>query len=307
MSYLNKLKQQAQVVKSQQQTAKDQKNQKQTQFEQHVQPALDKIQTYLQDLAEQLNVVKPDVRTRFKLGGFGEIDNLLQADYELTSQINMNLLRQKNYAKKQIEATSTTKTEVKPAFLLQFICKAEYPIRICKKTPREVPLQRDYLHKHGFRFKFEEEKTVDGQFKRGVFLLRPDVSTKLIFQGNIQNTNIEMTTVNFNLLGKQHYTINPIDVNENFLDELAKYVVHDSHCLAIHEKTTDLIKPKKMAAPKPTKPVQMNDLKVKLAETSETDNDEFNQWLHQTKQNLEEQATEPKKKSSLFSLLKIGG
>ncbi|MCV6638897.1 hypothetical protein [Candidatus Albibeggiatoa sp. nov. NOAA] len=306
MSYLDQLKKQAQVVKNQQQTAKDQQTQKETRFEQQVKPALDKIQTYLVDLAEQLNIVKPDVRTRFKLSGFGEIDNLLQTHYELILRTDMDALRQKNYAKKQPETTSI---KLQSAFSFHFNCKADYPIRICKKNLREIPLQREYLHKHGFRFKFEEEKTPDGKFKRGLFLLRPTVTTKLVFQGNIESCCIEMTTINFNLLGKQHYTIKPSDVNERFLDELAKYIVRDSHQLAIHEKNTDLIKPRKTAvSKKPVKKVEMSDLTVKSPETSENDHDEFNEWLRQTKQNLEQQAVEkPAKKSSLFSLLKIGG
>jgi len=58
---------------------------------------------------------------------------------------------------------------------------------------------------------------------------------------------------------------------------------------------------------KPAKTLQMSNLTVKLPEPLDNENDEFNQWLRQTQQNLEEQTTEPKKKASLFSLFKIGG
>lgn len=307
MSYLDKLKQQAQVVKNQQKDLKDKQEQREEQFKQQVKPALETIQHYLQDLTEQLNIVQPNVRTKYKLSGFGEIDNLLQTNYEFTLLSDMDQLRQTNYLKQ----TQADPKIIEQAFSFSFTCKSDYPIRICRSKPREIPLQRDYLHKHGFQFRYEEQ-TQNGQFKRGLFLLRPHVSTKLIFQGNRQTCKIEMITVNFNHLGKQHYTINPSDVNPKFADELAKYIVREPHRLALHEVNTDLIKPKKPA--KPTKPVQKMDkacldkVKVKLSEPLEQDHDEFNQWLQQTKQNLEQQTTEPKpKKNSLFGLLKISG
>jgi len=307
MSYLDKLKQQAQVVQNQQKDLKDKQAQKEDQFKQKVKPALEIIQHYLQDLAEQLNIVQPDVRICHKLSGFGEIDNLLQTNYEFILLSDMDKLRQKNY----LNQTQVDPKTIEQAFSFNFTCKSDYPIRICRSKPREIPLQRAYLHKHGFQFRYEEE-TQKGQFKRGLFLLYPHVSSKLIFQGNQKTCKIEMITVNFNRLGKQHYTINPSDVNPTFTDELAKYIVREPHRLALHETNTDLIRPNKAA--KPAKATQkmdktcLDDVKVALPEPLEQDHDEFEQWLQQTKQNLEQQATEPTpKKKGLFGLLKIGG
>ena len=82
MGLLDDLKQQANEQKQQSNDSQA----SQSHNAENIQIALKSVYTYLTDLANSLNVIKPEVRKTFHIDTSAKLDNLLQADYRVTER-----------------------------------------------------------------------------------------------------------------------------------------------------------------------------------------------------------------------------
>lgn len=205
MAYLDELKQQAQVIRGEQKGGSPEARQ-QAVVARTVHLSLRLIHRYLQELAEQLNVVKPIVSASYDIEGYGSLADLSQQDY--TVQVD---------DPKNIGAISFTCSclhhDTRPRLL---------------RTPDRFAFlkQRDYLWQHGLQF--DSKLTVSGE---GTFFLDPSVPMTLRFLPDNTNHRIRLVIKNFDRLGEDSYFIDPRKIDRQRLDGIAGVVLRKPNSL----------------------------------------------------------------------------
>ena len=248
MSYLEQLKKESQERHKQEkaklQQAQSQKIQRKKYFETKVKPGLKELQRALRELTEHLNYLKPDTRATYQIEGYGEIDDFKQQDYRVA-------------VLDDISGTSTSKAksgdlnDTRGNFILRCFCETEYKYRLIKDTQAAANLQRKFFTHNDIVFDYNEEGDEEQGFKRAIFLFQPKIHVLLQFVGNFETSSIDLTTTNFDELGSQRvYTIQPDEINQSFLDELAKYILREPNKLVLREtKSSQLQNIRKSKSP----------------------------------------------------------
>ena len=248
MSYLEQLKQESQErhkqEKAKTQQAQNKTIQRKNYFETKVKPGLKELQRALRELTEHLNYLKPDTRATYQIEGYGEIDDFKQQDYRVA-------------VLDDISGTSTTKAksgdvnDTRSNFILRCFCETEYKYRLIKDTIAAANLQRKFFTHNDIIFDYNEEGDEEQGFKRAIFLFKPKIQVLVQFVGNFETSSIDLTTTNFDELGsKRVYTLQPDEINQSFLDELAKYILREPNKLVLREtKNSQLQNMKKSKSP----------------------------------------------------------
>jgi hypothetical protein len=100
-------------------------------------------------------------------------------------------------------------------------------------------LQTKFFTQNGIVFDYKEEADEEQSFKRAIFLFKPKIQVLFEFIGNFEASNIALTVTNFKELGSKNvYTLQPDEVDQVFLDELAKYILREPNKLVLHETKT---------------------------------------------------------------------
>jgi len=70
-----------------------------------------------------------------------------------------------------------------------------------------------------------------------IFLFEPKIIVEFQFTGQFKSSTINLIVTNFAELGKKVvYSLQPKEINETFLDELAKYITRQPHHLNLRQK-----------------------------------------------------------------------
>ena len=234
MSYLEQLKKESQERHKQElakkRQAQNQKIQRTKAFQTKVKPALEQLHRALRELSEHVNYLKPDTKATYEIQGYGEIGDFQQQDYRVALLDN-------------ISGTSISKTnsgefnDTRSNFILRFFCETEYKYRLIKNTVSAANLQRKFFTQNQIVFDYKEEGDEELGFKRAIFLFKPKIQVVFEFRGNFETSSIDLTVANFEELGKKKvYTLQPDEINQSFLDELAKYILREPNQLVLREK-----------------------------------------------------------------------
>lgn len=158
--------------------------------------AIQQIHTYLHDLIAQLNIVNPDIVCNFKIGEFGELNNLHQGDYKLLYESSYNkervslsfTLNNEEVIEKEIEETSATNQHLEKlknqGLLANFVAR----------QPPKVSIQ-------GY------------------------VPIRLEFSSDYDNCSIHVVLHNYIQFGDSVYKLNISDITDENLNELGAFIV----------------------------------------------------------------------------------
>jgi hypothetical protein len=301
MSFLEQLKNEAQARQAQEHAEQldrqQQLAQRQELFLTQVKPALERLRHYQRELVEQLNYLKPETRVCYQIKGYGEVEDFQQQDYRII------LLDELKAINGQFPRRWEKKPELNDTscdFVLRYRCQTPYKIRFRKRQQREMVLQKNYLIKHQIPFSCEEETDADFKFKSALFVIEPVIYVFMEFVGDFETSTIDLTVRNFTDFEQKIYILVPNEINDCFLDELAKYITRQPNLVVLREKNPLAHRRRKTLRTKlPPKP-----LVTKTASTTE-DCNEFEQWLRTQEQQLAATAKSPTtKRKGLFQLFK---
>ncbi|OQW94135.1 MAG: hypothetical protein BWK79_07415 [Beggiatoa sp. IS2] len=265
MNYLDKLKKAAEEKREREQTTVQRQAQQEKDFSKRVKPALQHLHRYLYDLIQHLKYLKPEITVSFMLTGYGKVDNFRQSEYRI------------HYLAE----------EIKGDFVVRCTCIAPFKFRFEKRQERDAQEQRKYLQNHGITFHYVEIPDSRYRFSKALFEVEPIIHADFLFEGDMQNGAINLTVKNFNALGQCHYLIKPEEVNEPFLDNLAKYIVREPNNLVLHERY-----------------YLPSEYREKLEEIKkEKDYEAFEEWLNVMNESLEEEL-DKRKKRKLFDFFR---
>jgi hypothetical protein len=176
---------------------------------------LQTIYSYLHDLFEQINFVEPDISTSIKLEGLGELNDLKQQDYHITTESSPNRERVScnfslsNDSKLQLEVPDTIESKEE----LEQLAVQGLLVNYISKSPTRVSIQGH-------------------------------IPVSIEFESNFEESAIQVSIANFSRLTTEFYTLNVDTISEELLNEIGNFIlrnesrftdtlVEDSHGISI--------------------------------------------------------------------------
>lgn len=216
-SLLSNLKQQAEAKKagdSQQSTLQN------AQLKQ-ISEALQRTFLYLNELAPQLNVLKPAYEKSYSFFGAAEFDGMNweegRADFRM----------------QQVASEDRYYEQVTLRYRLQ----APKQFRITRDNPALEKL-RKALFDHGIVFKVDEETNDRGRVERATFTFPCEIKAGLLLLGDQTRGDLVLRTRNIERFGTMEFRCAPAAVTTEALDELALLILGKPNRISQHFQRT---------------------------------------------------------------------
>ncbi len=206
MGYLDKFREEAQLLREQQEQQEKDRVYREKYLAEVIQPRMQALYACLAELTENLNLIRPDTRAGYEISGIGRVEGFRQDNYRLAADSQRAMTR----------------------LTLAFICTAPGELAIEVNTPMEVQRVKDFLFSHNLRYKSVLQRDERHNAHAGVFNLEGTIPVVFQFDVDPEALQIRLTISNFSLLGKQHYNLSATQLDEAFFDKLAGYIVRDT-------------------------------------------------------------------------------
>lgn len=232
MSYLDALRQASEQQKAAEIAENARIAKLHSRFVQEVKPALERLFAGINELVQHLSYLKAKTSTLYQIKGCAKPVALFQQDYVLTEFRDLKRLSQSN----NYNTTKATLDEIvqESDFALYFKCVGERSIRFEISQPVETHLQRSYLEEFNLGFSLREQLNDQGVVLKTLFIIEALIPIEFRFTCDLENSTIDLKITNFNELGEKTYTIKPAEVDNRFIDELAKYVSRQPNKLVLN-------------------------------------------------------------------------
>lgn len=204
MGLLDDLKQQAESRKQEELTNRAEKSRNL----QSVHTALRAAFRYLSDLANSLNIIKPEVARTFYIEGSTRFENLGVSNFRVRDR--RGTVDHKDY----LEEVS-----------LRFNWAGREPLVTERDTPPLTQRLRDHLGGYGMRFQHKDIKNDRGVVVRTVFTVEPEIIASATFSGNWDTGKIRLALKNIETLGTVDYQYDDAELDQALLDELAMLIL----------------------------------------------------------------------------------
>lgn len=217
MGLLDDLKSEAERLQNQKSSEEKQKARLEAIYREEINPKMQKITTYLGELSEQLNILKPETQPVYTIPGYGKVKGLIQKDYSVNADSinNMTQLCFRFYAElpKEIEFSVTPKSKANEtcSFLEeQNLTFSEWPVRDLHQRPIGITFQ-----------------------------VKLRVEILFLFQADIENSCIQLTIVNFEDFTESNKSYRPKSIDIDWLEDMGYYILRKNesmHTLEISEE-----------------------------------------------------------------------
>ena len=173
-----------------------------------VQNALIAASRYFGELANSLNVVKPDVQRQFYIEGSTRLAGLQQRDYTVRD-------RRKTFENRDYL------TEVS----LMFSCQGAENLTFEKDTPRAIDNMKEFFWGYSLPFECREIRNDRAKVEKAVFTLIAKVPASVTLAGNWDTGQFKLTLRNVELLGNVDQSFSASDITHELLEEIGKLVL----------------------------------------------------------------------------------
>lgn len=182
----------------------------QQELEQHYQdeihPHMLDIYKYFNELIEHLNYLEqPSI-----------------ASYPLLPGNEKAELEQKNY-KLVIDSTQTTKN-----VMLNFECHFPQPVEVEVNGQEKIEDYTELLKSYKVKYDRRDRKDQDFKLVHSIFNVQGPVFGSVNFIGDIPNSRVDLILRNVERPGSVKHVLKKEQLNEAFLDRLAKYLIRES-------------------------------------------------------------------------------
>lgn len=205
MNLLDELKKQAEAKQSREQIDKQHQAELEARSRDEVLPKLAQLYSYLNELLKQVEILQADVRADYNLKGYGNLTGLRQENYELRtdSRENMNNLS------------------------LGYYCVGDDggELKFEVETQQQVEQQKDYFKQHDLAYISRDYRDERHNITHALFSFEPRIRVTFDFQLAKDLATIMLTVRNYEGLGTNRYQLEPSRVDDDFLDELGKYIL----------------------------------------------------------------------------------
>ena len=174
--------------------------------------AMQRAHTYLKELAEQLDIVKPAFPKGYTIVGVPEFTGLTwksgRADFR-TREVDKD-------------------TRVWEQVTLNYRISADKQLSISRESPASDRVQRA-LTDFKIEFKTREARDERGFVRNTTFLLPCEVSALVMFEGNFSDGSIRLRLRNVERFGSVEHKIVPEAITEASMEEFAGYILGETH------------------------------------------------------------------------------
>lgn len=186
-------------------------------YQAKIHPAMASIYTHVNELLEHLNFVKPSINAVYSLTASGEKRNLKQHSYTV----------------------NTDSSEMMQQIIVTFYCTNDESIEFEVENKQNIEKHVEFMQRHKLRYTSQQyrDDSYDVSFAR--FKLECRIKVSVIIEGDIENSCIYIKFNNFQELGLLKREVKANQVDENFLDEMGKYIVRESTQFMTLDLTSD--------------------------------------------------------------------
>jgi hypothetical protein len=220
MGLLDDLKSEAGKLQDQQSSEEIQREKLEAIYREEINPKMMMISNYFSELADQLNILKPDTKVAYYIPGYQEVNGLVQQDYAINADSleNIKKLRLRFNAilpnEKEFSVTPKSKAaETRNFFEKQNITFAEWPVR---------DAHQDVI---GLNFQ-----------------LKLKVEILFMFEAKIETSSIQLSIVNFEDFGVKQKSYRPDAIDDKWLEEVGSYILRKTKTMHSLEISDDVKK-----------------------------------------------------------------
>ncbi len=205
MSILDELNKQADVIKSEQSAEKLLQAQQEAFYRSDILPKLEYIYSWLFELTENLNLIKPDTKAQYNIEYYGELPVLQQDGYRISVDSRLDMKK----------------------IALTFECFAEGKITQGIEGKRNIEQYVEYLRGTKLTFDRRDQVNNASEETETEFDIELRVPVTFGFIANIESGCIDMSIRNFDQFGLRKIQIKPCDVTEDFMDKVGRYLIRE--------------------------------------------------------------------------------
>lgn len=198
MGVLDELKQQAEKVQAKLKEQEASQKGQRSRLERRLVTRMDDLHAYFKEFQQQLNLVKPEITSDFYITDLCTLKGLSQEAYQLTSDNSGHVN--------------------KFTFHYALVGKGVREVRLPNKLVAEQ--KKEVLWRYGFKFKLKEYSP-----SRCSLLIEAYVPVSFEFEADVERAAIRLRVKNKPMPGISTYTYDADQVDSEFMDETAKYVL----------------------------------------------------------------------------------
>lgn len=208
---LSALRQQA-LAKQQ---SENQKISQRDEILQRIHSALGMTFQYLNDLVQQLNILKPPYAKAYSFFGVADFDGLAwqegRADFRMQETASDNRLYDQ--------------------VTLRYRLAGPKQFRVERENPALEKL-RKALFDYNIAFTADELRNERNQVERATFTFPCEIKAGLLLAGNYESGKLLLRTRNIERFGIMEYQLSPEAINQEALDELARLILGENNRIA---------------------------------------------------------------------------
>ncbi len=256
MGVLDELKQEAQAIEAENARESTTRAAALAQVRRQIEPCMRTAYKYFNELKQHLEVVGRDISASYDIRGAGHVDGLMQSKY----------------------GVSTDNPEQIDKFSFRFVCAKNGAIQVHQRDSASANSYREYLKFNGMQAKVRDSTTGKGAV---IFMVQPAVPVVVEFSADYDQGKLNLRVRNLTSIGVARSSLTAEQVDEKFLDEVAKAVlrqpnrfdevsgnsISNTSKLRLKEKIQIAMRQKELADKKAQEVVEERTLTKRLANT----------------------------------------
>ncbi len=174
-------------------------------------PAMLQTYRFLEELLQHLEFLEEEVRAHYEVPGIGEMDQLLQSHYQVRADTLGDI----------------------SSIKLKFLCEAPFDLIRDLRGAEQVRHGFSSLERMGMVFSRTREKRNNDVVEEVRVEVRQRFTVRLVVIADIAQRQMVFQFHNFEGFGDRTKRIDPREINDASLDELAKYIMREPSSWAV--------------------------------------------------------------------------
>ena len=217
MSILDDIQQQADNKRQQQDNEKKFAAQLEQTYIQHINPRLNQVFSYFNELINNLNYIDEPVVCSYEIPGAGQVNNFEHTNYRISADSSDRL------------------TEI----TINFLCLRNKPIDFLIESETDANKVRDDLSRLNVGFKHRPEYVRGGKHAATLFTLTGQIPVQLRLFLEPSSINIVLEAINLPRLGIYSEVYKPHELTDEFMDNLARFMLRKDSPITMTASASD--------------------------------------------------------------------
>ena len=203
MGLLDELKQEAEIKRAEAARVAEAEQARLRDFQERIHPRVVRLFTFLSELAEHLNFIAKPVRVSYPIKTYAVLRDLVQQDYKIRSD-SMEAMREIDFS---------------------FDCVGEERVEFEVENKLYIERLEEYLSSARLNFTCHKSKDNRHNVTSARFRVDAHVPVRFEFKVDVDAGVIRLVMRNYHGLHVDHFSIDPEHIDQDYLDELGKFIL----------------------------------------------------------------------------------